>query len=210
MKGFAPLPLLLLLLCFWQLQEGVQACTCLPEHPQEVYCRSDVVIRAKVVGVSKGGPGFFDSVKYHLDLIRVFKGPKKYYDAIYTASSSAACGVYLEVDVEYLLMASLRPDGTLFISSCDYFQPWKSLTTTQKKLLKHYPKGCACTITPCYSLPCIPTKRTECMWSDFAPIKPVHGNQATNYACIKRNWKGFCVWKSPKVFVDIISARDVD
>ncbi|XP_061604327.1 metalloproteinase inhibitor 2-like [Phyllopteryx taeniolatus] len=186
----------LVLLCFWRPQEGVQACTCLPTHPQQVFCRSDVVIRAKVVGVTTGTQvSYYEPIKYHIHQIKLFKGPQNYFDAIYTAPNSAACGVTLSIGIEYLLMASLQPDGSLYISLCDSFQPWDALSVTQKKLLNHYGKGCNCKITPCFTLPCVPSSKAECLWTDFLALNTPSGHQARNFACVQQRRGGVCFWK---------------
>ncbi|XP_057673630.1 metalloproteinase inhibitor 2-like [Corythoichthys intestinalis] len=181
----------LVLLCWWGLQEGTHACTCLPRHPQEIFCQSDVVITAKVGKVKDDGD-FDQPIKYDIELTRTFKGPERLFHAIYTASSSAACGVILSKDTEYLLMARLHPDGTLHISSCDFYQPWRALTYTQKSLLDRYQQGCNCKIEPCYSLPCDVSGPNVCRWTDFLP--GVHrGNQTQNYACVRRR-DDTCAW----------------
>ncbi|XP_061556946.1 metalloproteinase inhibitor 2-like [Phycodurus eques] len=184
MKSFV-LPLALLF--SWGLkEEGAQACTCLPMHPQEVFCQADVVIAAKVVGGKADGS--LNPIKYDIQQITNFKGPERLFHAIYTPSSSAACGITLTNGVDYLLMARLQSDGSLYITSCDFYQPWDNLSATQKRLLHLYGLGCDCKITRCASHPCGISSRTECLWRDFFPVKP-----ARNFACIKRR-DGSCAW----------------
>ncbi|XP_061604328.1 metalloproteinase inhibitor 2-like [Phyllopteryx taeniolatus] len=180
-----------LLLYLWRLQEGAQACTCGPRHPQEVFCQSDVVITAKVVGAKADGS--LNPIKYDIQPIKIFKGPQRLFAVIYTASSSAACGITLTNGAEYLLMARLQSDGSLYITSCDFYQPWYDLSAMQKRLLQLYGMGCDCKITLCASLPCGISSRTECLWTDFLPVKLANGEQAQNFACIKRR-DGSCGW----------------
>ncbi|XP_077411684.1 metalloproteinase inhibitor 2-like [Vanacampus margaritifer] len=123
----------------------------------------------------------------------MFKGPKKDFDAIYTASNSAACGVALEAGVTYLLMGRLESDGSLHITLCDFFQPWVSLSFSRRSLLRRYQMGCSCQITHCTSLPCGISRPAECLWTDFLPVKMASGEQAQNFACIKRGY-GYCAW----------------
>ncbi|XP_061703159.1 metalloproteinase inhibitor 2-like [Syngnathoides biaculeatus] len=195
MKSFV---LSLALLCFWRLQEGVNGygpvCSCPPRHPQQQFCRSDVVLRAKVVGVTFGR-----AVKYGIHQTRVFKGPKRIFDVIHTPPKFSACGAHLKVGVEYLFMAKLRRDGSLRINFCHYFQPWRTLSPIQRRLLNHYPKGCGCKIRLCKYFPCIPKRHDVCLWSDKLKWGPHQPNQAQNFACVKRRRTGDCFWKKPQV-----------
>ncbi|XP_061606132.1 metalloproteinase inhibitor 2-like [Phyllopteryx taeniolatus] len=134
----------LMLLCLWQLQqEGAHACRCPQLHLQQAFCQADVVIKAMVVGVTVGGG--FKPIKYDIKLSKLFKGPRKNFDSIYTASSSASCGITLTNGVNYLLMGRLQSDGSLHISSCDFFKRWQDLSIIQKGgVLQCYQKGCDC------------------------------------------------------------------
>ncbi|XP_061556947.1 metalloproteinase inhibitor 2-like [Phycodurus eques] len=130
----------LMLLCMWQLQqEGAHACRCAQLNLQQAFCQVDVVIEAEVVGVTVGG-GFIP-IKYDIQLNKLFKGPRKNFDSIYTASSSASCGITLNIGVNYLLMGRLQSDGSLHISSCDFFKRWQDLSVIQKECVL---QGCAC------------------------------------------------------------------
>ncbi|XP_019735017.1 metalloproteinase inhibitor 2-like [Hippocampus comes] len=184
--------LALVLLCLWGFQEVAQACTCLPVHPQQVFCKADVVvIKAKVVGVTPGMHVEGTLTKYDIKQRKNFKGTEKLFDAIYTAPGSAACGVTLTKGTEYLLMGRLQSDGSLRISVCDFYQPWKALSAVQKSLLYRYEKGCDCMIKSCFSFPCCKTTPTECLWT-FLPGKMGYDEQAQNFACIKKN--DVCFW----------------
>ncbi|XP_077372572.1 metalloproteinase inhibitor 2-like [Festucalex cinctus] len=180
----------LVLLCLWALQEeGAQACPCLPVHPQQVFCQADVVvIKAKVVGV-KPGKLLETLTKYDIEQTRNLKGSKSF-AAIYTAPSSAACGVTLTKGTEYLFMARLWSGDRLDISVCDFYQPWDALSATQKKLFYFYKKGCDCTIKSCLSYPCCMTSQTDCLWTDHMFGS---SDQTRNSACVKSR-KGWCTW----------------
>ncbi|XP_061702017.1 metalloproteinase inhibitor 2-like [Syngnathoides biaculeatus] len=182
---------LVLLFCRGLQENGAQACTCLLLHPQQVFCQVDVVIKAKVVSTTADGG--LNPIKYDIQQIKNFKGPEKVFAAVYTASSSAACGITLTNGVEYLLMARLQSDGSLYITSCDFHQPWDDMSATQKSLLQLYGMGCDCKITRCSSLPCGISSWTECLWTDFLPVKMANAEQARNFACVKRR-EGSCAW----------------
>ncbi|XP_051905558.1 metalloproteinase inhibitor 2-like [Hippocampus zosterae] len=188
----------LLLLCLWGLQEeGAQACSCFPMHPQQLYCQTDVtVIKAKVVGVTPGGQRSL--TKYDIKLMKTFKGAEKLFTAVHTGPNSAACGVTLTKGVEYLLTGRLQSDGSLHIHLCDIHQPWKDLSIMRKHLLYHYGEGCDCTIKSCISFPCCMTSLTECLWTDFLPGKLGNRDQAQNYACVKKS-DGCCAWDRPAI-----------
>ncbi|XP_077372573.1 metalloproteinase inhibitor 2-like [Festucalex cinctus] len=181
----------LVLLCLWGLQtEGTYTCTCLPAHPQQMFCQADVVIRAKVIGVMPFHHGEEKLTKYDIQQTRNLKGSKSF-GVIYTAPSSAACGVTLTKGTEYLLMGRVHSDNILHLSKCDFYQPWDALSATQKKLLhSFYKKGCDCTIKSCLSYPCCMTGQTDCLWTDH-----MFGtsDQTRNSACVKSR-KGWCTW----------------
>ncbi|XP_019731429.1 metalloproteinase inhibitor 2-like [Hippocampus comes] len=184
----------LVLLCLWGLQEeGAQACSCLPMHPQQVFCQKDVVvIRAKVVGVTHATP-VKRLTKYDIEQTKYFKGSKKRFRDVYTAPSSAACGVTLTNGVEYLLMGRLEPDRTLRMVLCDFYKPWSALSSVQRVLLYRYDQGCHCTIKSCFSYPCCITGSSVCLWRDVLEGKMGNGEQAQNAACIRKK-DGSCGW----------------
>ncbi|XP_061604331.1 metalloproteinase inhibitor 2-like [Phyllopteryx taeniolatus] len=79
------------------------------------------------------------------------------------------------------------------IISCDFSQPWETLSAMQKTLLRRYQMGCGCTIKLCVSLSCGVGSPTQCLWTDFLPVKVANGEQAQNFAFIKRS-NGYCAW----------------
>ncbi|XP_061892327.1 metalloproteinase inhibitor 2-like [Entelurus aequoreus] len=126
-----------------QLQEGAHACTCVYDHPQMTFCQLDVTIKAKVVAQTTVGGKFNNEIKYDIKLTKILKGPNRPFDTIYTASSFASCGVILNKGVEYFITGKLTPDGSLYVSSCNYVVPWKS---SHKILVERYKMGCDCKI----------------------------------------------------------------
>ncbi|KAF7667972.1 hypothetical protein LDENG_00038580 [Lucifuga dentata] len=192
----------LAILFVWRVEEIAEACSCSPAHPQQAFCSADVVIRAKVVGGEEvdagndiyGNP--IKRIKYDIKQIKMFKGPEKDVEAVYTAPSSAVCGVTLETNgrKEYLITGKLEADGTVHITLCDFTEPWDDMSATQKKsLTQRYEMGCDCKITRCSSIPCMISTPEECLWTDWVIEKKVSGQQAKHFACIKRS-DGSCAW----------------
>lgn len=192
----------LAILFLWRVEEMAEACSCSPAHPQQAFCNSDVVIRAKVVGeqeVDAGNDVYGNTIKrlkYDIKQMKMFKGPSQVIDAIYTAPSSAMCGVSLETNgrKEYLITGKLEADGTMHVTLCDLIEPWEAMSVTQKMgLTERYQMGCECRITSCTSVPCMTTSPAECLWTDWLIEKSYNGGQAKHYACIKRS-DDSCAW----------------
>ncbi|KAH0517915.1 Metalloproteinase inhibitor 2 [Microtus ochrogaster] len=167
---------------------------------QRLWIRS--VIRAKAVSekeVDSGNDIYGNPIKriqYEIKQIKMFKGPDKDIEFIYTAPSSAVCGVTLDVGgkKEYLIAGKAEGDGKMHITLCDFIVPWDTLSTTQKKSLNHrYQMGCECKITRCPMIPCYISSPDECLWMDWVTEKSINGHQAKFFACIKRS-DGSCAW----------------
>ncbi|XP_040919397.1 metalloproteinase inhibitor 2b [Toxotes jaculatrix] len=191
----------LAILFLWRVEEIAEACSCSPAHPQQAFCSADVVIRARVVGAQEvevgnniyGNP--IKQIKYDIKQTKMFKGPNQDIDAIYTASSSAMCGVTLETSgKEYLITGRLEADGKMHITLCHFIEPWDALSDIQRKsLTQRYAMGCDCRITRCTTVPCVISSQAECLWTDWVFEKTVNGEQAKHFACIKRS-DDSCAW----------------
>ncbi|EPQ18924.1 Metalloproteinase inhibitor 2 [Myotis brandtii] len=157
---------------------------------------------AKVVSEKEVGSGNdvygnpIKRIQYEIKQIKMFKGPDRDIEFIYTAPSSAICGVSLDVGgkKEYLIAGKADGNGKMHITLCDFIVPWDTLSTTQKKSLNHrYQMGCECKITRCPMIPCYISSVDECLWMDWVTEKSINGHQAKFFACIKRN-DGSCAW----------------
>uniref|UniRef100_A0A8C9ST40 Metalloproteinase inhibitor 4 n=3 Tax=Scleropages formosus TaxID=113540 RepID=A0A8C9ST40_SCLFO len=198
--GCAALALLLLALGRLELAEG---CSCNPTHPQEQFCSSDVVIRAKIIGEKVVSPSNNSSphmkmIQYEVKLMKMFKGFEKVRDIqyIYTPFYSSLCGIKLNSKnkVQYLIFANILSDGKISVELCNLVEPWKHLTMSQKKNLNYrYHMGCSCKISTCHTLPCTTSLEKECLWTDWLLDDNLTGDQARNFACMKRN-DGSCSW----------------
>ncbi|XP_052424907.1 metalloproteinase inhibitor 3-like [Carassius gibelio] len=82
-------------------EQVTEGCTCLPRHPQQHFCASDIVIRAKVIGKVNSHLPEVDA--YKIQTIEKFKPlDKKRIPVIYTRSQQTFCSISLQND-EYLL-----------------------------------------------------------------------------------------------------------
>ncbi|XP_026076527.1 metalloproteinase inhibitor 3-like [Carassius auratus] len=134
-------------------EQVAEGCTCVQRHPQQVFCVSDIVIRAKILGsVASARP---DLVAYSIKVITTFKSPnKKNIRVLY--SSKTSCGARPE-NGEYLLSGHLV-DGVMVFGLCDLVWRWDQLSSVQKRNLNLYRTGCACEITSCTGASCLNTK----------------------------------------------------
>uniref|UniRef100_A0A8C2G4A6 Metalloproteinase inhibitor 2 n=1 Tax=Cyprinus carpio TaxID=7962 RepID=A0A8C2G4A6_CYPCA len=178
----------LVVLVLFRVGEIAEACSCSPVHPQQAFCNADVVIRAKVVGkkeVDSGNDIYGNPIKriqYEIKQIKMFKGPDRHIDVVFTAPSSAVCGV-TNLDTngkkEYLISGKRLS----FHYRCCF---WSNNCT-------RYEMGCDCKITRCATFPCEISAPEECLWTDWVTEKIIHGRQSDHYACIKRG-DGSCAW----------------
>ncbi|XP_042562780.1 metalloproteinase inhibitor 2-like [Clupea harengus] len=204
----------LVVLLLWRVKEIAEACSCSPVHPQQAFCNADVVIRAKVVGrkeIASGNDVYGNPIKriqYDIKQIKMFKGPGQAVEAIFTAPTSAMCGVTLEADSkEYLITGKMESDG-VHVTLCDFVEPWSDLTHTQTlSLNQRYQSGCDCRIVRCQSLPCSIGGPEECLWTDWVLEATHRGKQAQFFTCIPRS-DASCNWyrgshAPSKEFMDI-------
>eukprot|EP00069_Balaena_mysticetus_P004017 bmy_17065T0 len=133
-------------------------------------CLCFAVIRAKAVSekeVDSGNDIYGNPIKriqYEIKQIKMFKGPDKDIEFIYTAPSSAVCGVSLDIGgkKEYLIAGKAEGNGKMHITLCDFIVPWDTLSTTQKKSLNHrYQMGCECKAK---FFACIKRSDGSCAW----------------------------------------------
>ncbi|XP_067855214.1 metalloproteinase inhibitor 4.3 [Heptranchias perlo] len=188
-----------LLLLTLRLQELVDGCTCSLDHPQTIFCNSDVALRVLVTSkrlVSSGNmpPG---TVEYTVKQDKTYKEFEKNekVEYIYTASSSAACGVELEINNWYLITGRIGNQGKIHIGLCNWIARWDDLTSSQQQYLhwNKYEMGCSCQIVSCLSLPCPTPAKNQCVWTDLVTEKTTAGSQAKNSVCLKQR-DGFCYW----------------
>ncbi|KAM4717579.1 metalloproteinase inhibitor 2-like [Anableps anableps] len=191
----------LAILFLWRVEELAEACSCTPVHPQQAYCNSEVAIRARVVGmqeVESGNDVYGNPIKrlrFDVKQYKMFRGPTGVINAVYTAPSSALCGVTMETNgTPYLITGKLEGNGTMHVTLCDFVKKWETLNGMQmNSLSQRYEDNCDCKITHCASVPCMISSPMDCLWTDWVLKKTVNGDQAKYFACLKRN-DGSCAW----------------
>ncbi|MBN3270823.1 TIMP3 inhibitor, partial [Polyodon spathula] len=186
----------LVVLCSFRLNDVAEACSCALSHPQEAYCNSDIVIRAKVVGKKLLKDRAFGTMRYTVKQMKMYKGFNKmqHVQHIYTDASENLCGVKFEVNKYQYLITGRVFDGKVYTGLCNFNEKWEKLTLSQRKGLNHrYQLGCNCRIKPCHSLPCFVTSKNECLWMDMLSYIGYPGHQSRHYACIQQK-EGYCSW----------------
>lgn len=197
------LGLWVLLLLGAGMEEVVEGCSCHPAHPQQLFCSAEIVIRAKISGEKIVSPSnssspYMKMIQYEIKMIKMFKGFDKAKDIqyVYTPVFSSLCGVKLDSNNKagYLLSGSMWSDGRISIGQCDLVESWDNLSLSQKKNLNYrYQMGCECRINTCYTVPCASTGENECLWTDWLLDNSLNGEQARQYACIRRS-DTTCSW----------------
>uniref|UniRef100_A0A8C1SLS7 Metalloproteinase inhibitor 4 n=1 Tax=Cyprinus carpio TaxID=7962 RepID=A0A8C1SLS7_CYPCA len=134
-------------------EQVAEGCKCLQRHPQQVFCESDIVIRAKVIGnVASTLPNL---VAFNIKVITKYKPSiKKDIRVIYSTKTS--CGAHLE-NGEYLLSGNIV-NGVMVFGLCDLVWRWDQLSSVQKGNLSMYQRGCVCEITSCTGASCLTKK----------------------------------------------------
>uniref|UniRef100_A0AAX7TFB5 Metalloproteinase inhibitor 3 n=1 Tax=Astatotilapia calliptera TaxID=8154 RepID=A0AAX7TFB5_ASTCA len=176
-----------------QLTEG---CSCALTHPQDAFCNSDIVIRAKVVGKKLLRDGPFGTMRYTVKQMKMYKGFEKvqHVQHIYTDASESLCGVKFDINKYQYLITGRVYDGKVYTGLCNLNERWERLSLSQKKGINHrYQLGCNCRIKPCHYLPCFVTSKNECLWTDMLSHFGYPGYQSRHYACIQQK-EGYCSW----------------
>ncbi|KAB0366480.1 hypothetical protein FD754_010636 [Muntiacus muntjak] len=181
-------------------------------YPWERKGEKPQMIRAKAVSkkeVDSGNDIYGNPIKriqYEIKQIKMFKGPDKDIEFIYTAPSSAVCGVSLDIGgkKEYLIAGVFNISPSNEHSGLISFRmDWLDLLAVQgtlKSLLHHHSSKASILrrsaffiITRCPMIPCYISSPDECLWMDWVTEKNINGHQAKFFACIKRS-DGSCAW----------------
>ncbi|XP_059393649.1 metalloproteinase inhibitor 3-like [Carassius carassius] len=170
-------------------EQVTEGCRCLPRHPQQHFCASDIVIRAKVIGKVNSTLPRLDA--YRIQTIEKFKPLNmKRIQVIYTSQTS--CGINLQND-EYLLSGHVQ-GGSLVLDLCDLVKPWNKLSRAQKLYLSMYQRGCVCEISPCTGASClIKMVQKKCLIR-AKDLFSFDDEEALQSICLPES-AGFCKWR---------------
>ncbi|XP_072377224.1 tissue inhibitor of metalloproteinase [Diabrotica undecimpunctata] len=150
------------------------ACSCMPQHPQEHFCNSDFVILARVKRERILG----DTKVYKVRVRKEYKVSEKGILALksgrlLTPKYGAMCGVDLEVGKLYVIsgnIVTLKAN----INMCGMSIEWNHLTRRQRKGLRLlYRHGCTCKIRKCSLGKRCYRQRDSCTWRNSCETKEV-------------------------------------
>ncbi|XP_042621784.1 metalloproteinase inhibitor 3 [Cyprinus carpio] len=180
-------------------KQVAESCSCFPGHPQQMFCMSDIVMRAEVTGEKiiqsdDNTPGM-GKIQYEIQVIKVFKGFDRIKEIqhVYTNEMSSMCGTRLGRG-QYLLSGSNTPDG-IFVTLCNNLALWDRLSLIQKNNIENtYLMGCNCTISTCFEKPCKPSTKNECILTNLSSLWSFkNGEPILESACIRHS-DGSCGW----------------
>uniref|UniRef100_UPI00358F53E1 metalloproteinase inhibitor 4-like n=1 Tax=Myxine glutinosa TaxID=7769 RepID=UPI00358F53E1 len=184
------LAFLLAICALWLHQQTTQACSCYPTHPQMKFCSSTIVVKVKVIKETKiPHPQDQRALRnFVVKQIKMYRSIRKMeVKNVITPYSSAACGITLKKDTQYLLGGSIDRQGRFIVGLCDLVLEWNSLSMPGRNHINHsYNKGCGCKIKWCHGFPCAVDSSKECLWTDLT-------YQVLDLACLP-HWDGTCRW----------------
>lgn len=137
-----------------------EACSCLGiPHPQVQFCNADFVIEARILRRVETGTSPFQDVYYTVRIHQSYRreprtGPVTQYASpfmrIYTASSSASCGVPFQIGRDFIIAGHIR-NGRWSAHFCGWNLPASALTQFQRNALRYgyYRNNCGCGIRDC-------------------------------------------------------------
>lgn len=122
----------------WTVPSTADACTCAPAHLPTIYNQSSDVFVGRIIKSKKIG----SQIHYLAKIRKDYKGCKKKGQTVrlITADNSAACGINLTIGGNYLVTgnkggALATAANTVWINSCGYTRPVKTLTSADKEFL---------------------------------------------------------------------------
>ncbi len=225
MKMRGPVVSVFLLMVGVLLPAAVRGCTCMPSHPQQDFCRADLVIKgtiqssqlisaASILPQRLGQP---DIITYTINVESVKKGDQ--HQALWgsentlrinTTASESSCGVPgLAVRQQYVLSVMVV-NGRGSLNFCHFHRVYSELTTTQRRGINGaYSGGCSpqCQIDTCWAYgncPVTAPDDTTCM----------HGNRQTHEDCYyyhgycRARPNGKCVWKKASEFESCLQSAN--
>uniref|UniRef100_A0A673KNJ7 Tissue inhibitor of metalloproteinases 4 n=1 Tax=Sinocyclocheilus rhinocerous TaxID=307959 RepID=A0A673KNJ7_9TELE len=150
-------------------EQVAEGCKCLPRHPQQVFCESDI-----------GKSNACIETKICIEALQVQK------------NGFPSCGAVLN-NGEYLLSGRVM-DGVIVFGLCDFMWPWDQLSSVQKGNLNMYRRGCVCEIASCTGASCLTKKlQRKCLIGVNNFLGLVY-EEALQSVCLPCR-DGFCRWR---------------
>ncbi|EDV93097.1 tissue inhibitor of metalloproteinase [Drosophila grimshawi] len=184
----------------------VDACMCMPSHPQTHYCNADYVVQLRVLRKSNTiEPG---KTIYKVHIKRTYKATpearKMLRDGrLATPSTDSMCGIQLDIGKVYII-AGRMPQLNL----CGYYKEYTKMTISERHGFSGaYGLACNCTIKPCFGMQCLKQREYAdgCKWSpygkcerDFSACVP--HNIRTRNGDIQR-----CRWRRTQLYKKCLS-----
>ncbi|KAI9584767.1 tissue inhibitor of metalloproteinase [Glossina fuscipes] len=149
--------------------KSATACSCMPSHPQTLYCDADYAVVVRIL--RKSHRSFDNHILYKIQLKKSYKTTPEgdmilKHHRLLTPSQDATCGVQLTIGKLYVIAGRGRN-----LNSCSYIQEYQKMTVIERMgFAKLYRKGCGkCKIKPCFHSSCSRNDidNTVCQWSPF-------------------------------------------
>uniref|UniRef100_A0A1B0FH08 NTR domain-containing protein n=1 Tax=Glossina morsitans morsitans TaxID=37546 RepID=A0A1B0FH08_GLOMM len=185
--------------------KSATACSCMPSHPQTLYCEADYAVVVRVLRMSYRS--FENNMIYKIQIKKSFKTTPEgdmilRHHRLLTPSHDATCGVKLGIGKLYVIAGRGR-----HLNSCSYIQEYQKMTVVERMgFSRLYRKGCdKCKIKACFHKYCSPndTDKTVCQWSPFDECEKNFSAclKRTSYKeRVDRDQYGRCYWKKSPVY----------
>jgi len=180
----------------------IHGLSCVPQHPQEAFCRSDFVVRAKLI--EYGEAPDFGKRPIMAEIRHIYKGHEKVNaskgDIIKIFQSM--WGPKIKMGQLHLLSGSMNEYfGGPMLDSCNWVQQWRKITFVQRWGLKrYYAKFCGkCQIKFCLNGENCDLDKGCPWWVQSYEIGQEKTDcQSRMELCTYRRSKG-CSWYRPKL-----------
>ncbi|XP_073817475.1 tissue inhibitor of metalloproteases [Musca autumnalis] len=196
---FLPLSAVLIMAIMTFYVTPTNACMCMPEHPQQHYCRADYVALVRVM--RKSTKLVEGKVVYKVEVKKSYKMTPEgqqtlKHGRIMTSGHDSLCGGFdLQLGRLYVI-ASRGPQ----LNMCHYAKEYKKMSIIERTgFTGAYKKGCGCEISFCRGNRCPATDDNSCSWSPFArcetdysacmPIRNHRSPFTTTDPSIKCRWR---------------------
>ncbi|KAM7363562.1 tissue inhibitor of metalloproteases [Cochliomyia hominivorax] len=145
------------------------ACSCMPSHPQSIYCKADYVIVIRAL--RKSTRLVKHQVAYKVEIKKSYKmTPEGHkilkHGRLLTPLEDSMCGVNLTLGKLYVIAGQ----GTQ-LNSCHYIKEYQQMSIIERRGFSGvYRKACSCEVKPCFGNSCLNYVETAsgCKWSPFA------------------------------------------